>query len=187
MSMYKLEMQNVVHNLSCHATNSTSEILFCSSVPTNPVNTTLAKVVGSPTELYIQWEPPEEPNGIIVAYNVYCTEMIANDTQVLYSGSGSIPVTTSSGSGTMTAMPREQNDMPQYAILVVTNGTESEVFVEVLTPFTNYGCFITANTSVGEGTSSMIVTATTDESSKAYFLLYCMDKHKHTDYTDNYL
>ena len=135
------------------------------------MNTTVAKVVGSPTKLYIHWEPPEEPNGIVVAYNVYCTEVIANDTQVLYSGSGSIPVATSSGSGTMTAMPMEQNDMPDYAILVVTNGTESEVFVEDLTPFTNYGCFITANTSVGEGTSSMIVTETTDESSKAYFLL----------------
>ena len=165
-------MQNVGHNFVL--TNSTSEMLlflFCFSVPTNPVNTTVAKVVGSPTKLYIHWEPQEEPNGIVVAYNVYCTEVIANDTQVLYSGSGSIPVATSSGSGTMTAMPREQNDMPDYAILVVTNGTESEVFVEDLTPFTNYGCFITANKSVGEGTSSMIVTATTDESSKAYFLL----------------
>ena len=71
--------------------------------------------------------------------------------------------------------------MPDYAILVVTNGTESEAFVEDLTPFTNYGCFITANTSVGEGTSSIIVTATTVESSKA--VLY-MDTHKHTHYTD---
>ena len=170
--------------MSCHATNSTSEMLlflFCSSVPTNPVNTTLARVVGSPTELYIQWEPPQEPNGIILAYNVYCTEVTANDTQVLYSGSGSIPVATSSGSGTMTAIPGEQNDVPDYTNLVVTNGTESEVFVEDLTPFTNYGCFITANTSVGEGTSSMIVTATTDESSKAYILsVVCMDIYTHT-------
>ena len=145
------------------------------------MNTTLAKVVGSPTELYIQWKPPEQPNGIILVYNIYCTEVTANDTQVLYSGSGGIPVATSSGSGTITAMPGEQNDMPDYAILVVTNGTQSEAFVEDLTPFTDYGRFITANTSVGEGTSSIIVTATTDESSKA--VIY-MDICKHTHYTD---
>ena len=155
-------MQTVGHIFVLSFQNSTSEMLFCSSVPTNPVNTTLAKVVGSPTELHIQWKPPEQPNGIILVYNIYCTEVTANDTQVLYLGSGSILVATSSGSGMMTAMPN-------YAILVVTNATESEALLEDLTPFTNYGCFITANTSVGEGTSSMIVTATTDESSKAVF------------------
>ena len=55
---------------------------------------------------------------------------------------------------------------------VVTKGTELKAFVEDLTPFTNYGCFITANTSAGEGSSSRIVTATTDESSKIT-LEYC--------------
>lgn len=134
------------------------------------MNTTLARVDGSPTKLYIHWKPPEEPNGIIVAYSTYCKVMIANDVQQILGSasgiSGSTPITASSG---LTMSGEEESgfdDTSDYVISVVTNGTESKAFVEDLTPFTNYGCFITANTSVGEGSSSMIDTATTDESSK---------------------
>ena len=140
------------------------------------MNTTVAKVIGSPTKLYIQWKLPEEPNGIIVAYSIYCKEAIV-DAEILGSASGSIP--TSSGSGTLVAMSRveyELGDISDYTILVVSNGTQLEAFVEDLTPFTNYGCFITANTSAGEGSSSRIVTATTDESSEFIVLLQqCTD------------
>ena len=141
------------------------------------MNTTLARVIGSPTKLYIQWKPPEEPNGIIVAYSIYCKVMVVNDVQQILgsvSGSGSsesIPITASSG----LLMSEEVNglgDISDYAISVVTKGTELKAFVENLTPFTNYGCFITANTSAGEGSSSRIVTATTDESGKIT-LEYC--------------
>ena len=141
------------------------------------MNTTLARVIGSPTKLYIQWKPPEEPNGIIVAYSIYCKVMVVNDVQQILgsvSGSGSsesIPITASSG----LLMSEEVNglgDISDYAISVVTKGTELKAFVENLTPFTNYECFITANTSVGEGSSSRIVTATTDESGKIT-LEYC--------------
>ena len=141
------------------------------------MNTTLAQVIGSPTKLYIQWKPPEEPNGIIVAYSIYYKVMVVNDVQQILgsvSGSGSsesIPITASSG----LLMSEEVNglgDISDYAISVVTKGTELKAFVENLTPFTNYGCFITANTSAGEGSSSRIVTATTDESGKIT-LEYC--------------
>ena len=141
------------------------------------MNTTLARVIGSPTKLYIQWKPPEGPNGIIVAYSIYCKVMVVNDVQQILgsvSGSGSsesIPITASSG----LLMSEEVNglgDISDYAISVVTKGTELKAFVENLTPFTNYECFITANTSAGEGSSSRIVTATTDESSKIT-LEYC--------------
>ena len=141
------------------------------------MNTTLAQVIGSPTKLYIQWKPPEEPNGIIVAYSIYCKVMVVNDVQQILgsvSGSGSsesIPITASSG----LLMSEEVNglgDISDYAISVVTKGTELKAFVENLTPFTNYECFITANTSAGEGSSSRIVTSTTDESSKIT-LEYC--------------
>ena len=141
------------------------------------MNTTLARVIGSPTKLYIQWKPPEEPNGIIVAYSTYCKVMVVNDVQQILgsvSGSGSsesIPITASSG----LLMSKEVNglgDISDYAISVVTKGTELKAFVENLTPFTNYKCFITANTSAGEGSSSRIVTATTDESGKIT-LEYC--------------
>lgn len=128
------------------------------------MNTTLARVVGSPTELYIQWRIPEEPNGIIVAYKVYCKEIIVNDAQQIVGSASGSSIANSSESD-MSGKEDGPGDMVDYAILVVTNGTESEAFVENLTPFTNYGCFVTANTSVGEGNSSTILTATTDESS----------------------
>ena len=135
------------------------------------MNTTLAQVIGSPTKLYIQWKPPEEPNGIIVAYSIYCKVMVVNDVQQILgsvSGSGSsesILITATSGLPTS----GEENglgDISDCGNSVVTKGTELKTFVEDLTPFTNYGCSITANTSAGEGNSSRIVTATTDESSK---------------------
>ena len=138
------------------------------------MNITVARVVGSPTKLSIQWRLPEEPNGIVLAYNVYCKEAIPNEAEVLSSASGSIPFETNSGSGTLTAMSGGEDglgDISDYTIRVVSNGTQSEAFVEDLTPFTNYECFITANTSVGEGSSTKIVTATTDESSE--FIFYC--------------
>ena len=122
-----------------------------SSVPTEPVNATLARSIGFPTKLYIQWEPPEEPNGIILAYTVYCKQVMATD-----------------GEESFVATPD--------AIVAVTNGTQSAIHVDDLTPFTTYGCYITANTSVGEGESSIILRATTDESSKITWLskvVYC--------------
>ena len=141
------------------------------------MNITVARVVGSPTKLYIQWKLPEEPNGIVLAYSVYCKEAIIDDAEVLSSASGSILFSTSSGSGTLTAMSGGEDglgDISDYTILVVSNGTQSEAFVEDLTPFTNYECFITANTSVGEGSSSKIVTATTDESSESAAMCRCL-------------
>ena len=152
-------------------------LILCSSVPDKPVNTTVTKVIGSPSKLYIQWKPPEEPNGIIFAYSIYCKEAIIDDAEILGSASGSI--STSSGSATLAAMSRveyELGDISDYTFLVVSNGTQLKAFVEDLTPFTNYGCFITANTSVGEGSSSRIVTAITDESSEFIVLLQqCTD------------
>ena len=141
------------------------------------MNITVARVVGSPTKLSIQWRLPEEPNGIVLAYNVYCKEAIPNEAEVLSSGSGSSPFGSSSGSGTLTAMSEGEDglgDISDYTIRVVSNGTQSEAFVEDLTPFTNYECFITANTSVGEGSTSKIDTAITDESSESLFLTAAM-------------
>ena len=125
-----------------------------------------------PTRLYVQWEPPEEPNGIILAYTVYCKEVTATDGATpLESGSGSFLSTSGSGSAATTNIMSASGEetfvtTPDYAILVVANGTQSATHVDDLTPFTSYECFISANTSVGEGESSIIIRATTDESSK---------------------
>ena len=46
----------------------------------------------------------------------------------------------------------------------VVNGTTLAVtFNTGLNPYTQYSCYVTANTSTGEGTPSMIVSATTVE------------------------
>ena len=42
------------------------------SVP-SPVNMiVMMAVLGTPTHLTIQWNPPVEPNGELLAYSVYC-------------------------------------------------------------------------------------------------------------------
>lgn len=95
-------------------------------------------VPGDPYSLYLTWMPPTEPNGYIIQYNIYC-----QDFQL--------------GSGGPTMLPFWETS---------TSGSELNATVAGLTPFTNYECFVTANTSVGEGNSSNIEYQTTDEFSK---------------------
>ena len=105
-------------------------------------------VQGSPSQLQVSWDPPNQPNGLILSYNVYCYELTTNDG----SGSGS-------------------NDQILYPVdalrLVVIPGNVSEAIVSGLIPYTQYDCYVTANTSVGEGNISAVLSATTDESSKS--------------------
>ena len=49
---------------------------------------------------------------------------------------------------------------------VVNGTTQATLFTTGLTLYTQYNCYVTANTSVGEGTPSQIMTARTDQSSK---------------------
>ena len=55
------------------------------------------------------------------------------------------------------------NDSESVETLIVS-GTKSSAVVMELTPFTYYDCYVTANTSVGEGDPSTIQSAQTDES-----------------------
>ena len=50
-------------------------------------------------------------------------------------------------------------------------GNHSETIIHGLLPYTNYTCFVTANTSAGEGNPSMNLTAQTDETCKYKDLL----------------
>jgi hypothetical protein len=45
-------------------------------------------------------------------------------------------------------------------------GSEMNATVDSLEPFTNYGCYVSANTSIGEGDESATIFQTTDEFSK---------------------
>ena len=58
---------------------------------------------------------------------------------------------------------------------VVVPGSQLSAVVMNLTPYTYYDCYVTANTSVGEGNSSTVKSAQTDESGKSaiFELLIC--------------
>ena len=62
---------------------------------------------------------------------------------------------------------RENGTMDEFFITtVVSNGQATTVNISGLSPFTVYECFVTANTSAGEGDSSNVDTARTDEDGK---------------------
>ena len=109
-------------------------------------------VQGSPSQLQVFWDPPNQPNGLILSYNVYCYEITIND------GSGS-----GSGSENQILHPVDANDALQ---LMVFPGNVTEATVSGLIPYTQYNCYVTANTSVGEGNVIVVQSARTDESSK---------------------
>jgi len=109
---------------------------------------------------------------------VYCKlEIAINRATITKLGSSSFSSTSGSGSAALTNIMSGSGEenfaaqaTPDYAILVDTNGTQSATYVNDLIPFTTYECYITANTTVGEGESSVTLRATTDESSKVTWL-----------------
>ena len=106
-------------------------------------------VNGDPYSLRVSWLPPSVPNGYITHYNVYCQESLL----VMGSGGGMLALPTSLYFQTFTS---------------TVYGTELNATVTGLTPFTNYGCYVSANTTIGEGNNSFSVFQTTDEYSKAF-------------------
>lgn len=108
----------------------------------------------SPSQLYVTWAPPLEPNGVITAYKVYCSK---SDMYEEGSGSGYMYLTPFTEENTSTNVNISTSVVPSNA---------TEAIVSGLTPYTWYECYVTANTSVGEGSASHTVVARTDESSK---------------------
>ena len=109
-------------------------------VPSSPLNLSLSPVLGSPTKLTASWSAPIPKNGIITAYSVYCNTS-ANQ---LY--------------------PEQAIGSNVPTIRSVVNGTTLAVVISGLSPYTQYSCYVTANTSVGEGSPSTIVTVQTAQS-----------------------
>ena len=110
------------------------------AVPSSPLAFSLYTIPGSPTQLSASWSPPIPKNGIITAYTVYCNTSSSQAylDQVI---GPNMPTVRSVTSG---------------ASLVVT-------FTTGLKPYTQYDCYATANTSVGEGEPSQIVSKKTAE------------------------
>ena len=101
----------------------------------------------------VSWDLPTRPNGRITNYTVYCQEAQAE----IGSGDPSLIFPTMSLNTVFTnsAMGSNQNT-------IITG----------LTPFTNYSCYTTATTMIGEGTTSSLDYATTDEYSKLSVFLF---------------
>ena len=114
------------------------------AVPTYPRNLTLLPNLSSPTSLSASWSPPVPKNGIITGYTVYCNTSLNQ------------------------SFPEQVIGQNIPTIRLVTNGTtQFEIFSTGLDPYTMYCCYVTANTSVGEGSPSVIAIIRTAEWGKA--------------------
>ncbi len=118
-------------------------------MPSAPINLFASAVNGDPYSLYITWTKPSIPNGAISYYTVYCVERNSSTT--------SPPLTSSA-----------DIEVEEVDLIEVVPGISLNATVGGLVPFTEYGCFLSANTSIGEGNFSAIIYQTTDEYGKPY-------------------
>ena len=120
-------------------------ILFVSlhPVPSFPLNISLTNVSGSQPSLSATWSVPMPRNGNITGYTVYCNTSASQ------------------------AYPEQVIGQNSPTVRSVVNGTTLAVtFNTGLNPYTQYSCYVTANTSAGEGKPSVIVTTRTADGGK---------------------
>ena len=125
----------VMHNIIQH--------IIPHSAPIEPISLVTLTVDGDPYSLFLSWMPPLVPNGEIILYQVYCLE------SMYMLGSGGMPELFIPDSIADATVP--------------VPGSEQNATVTGLTPFTSYGCYVTAATAIGEGNASATVFQTTDE------------------------
>ena len=99
-------------------------------------------VPSDPYSLYIMWAQPETLNGIISQYTVYCAES-----------------STSSGDGL-------SPDIETGSDFVSASTNNTSLILTGLRPYSQYDCFISANTSAGESELSAMISAITEQSGK---------------------
>ena len=117
--------------------------LIVSTVPSSPLAVSVSNVSGSPNQLSVSWSSPVPKNGIIIAYTIYCNTSASQ------------------------AYPEQVIGPNVPTARSVVNGTTLAItFSTGLNSYTQYDCYVTANTSVGEGTQSPIITTKTSESGK---------------------
>ena len=114
--------------------------IFYFVAPSSPRNFSLSSVAGSPTQLTASWSVPIPRNGIITGYSVYCNTS-ANQTY-----------------------PEQMIGSNMATIRSAVNGTTLATTLTGLNPYTQYSCYVTANTSVGQGSPSTISTTQTTQS-----------------------
>ena len=117
------------------------------SVPTSPQHLSLSPILDL-NNLSANWSIPIPRNGIITGYTVYCNTSIDQ------------------------SYPEQVIGPNVPTIRSVVNGTTLAVtFNTGLSPYTQYCCYVTANTSAGEGHQSNVVTARTGETSEKQFII----------------
>ena len=114
--------------------------IFYFVAPSSPRNFSLSSVAGSPTQLSASWSVPIPRNGIISGYSVYCNTS-ANQTYPEQVIGSNVPTIRSA-----------------------VNGTTLATTLTGLNPYTQYSCYVTANTSVGQGIPSTISATQTTQS-----------------------
>ena len=114
------------------------------AVPSLPLNISLSSIAASPSQLSASWSVPIPRNGIITGYSVYCNTS-ANQTY-----------------------PEQMIGSNVPTIRSVVNGTTLAATLTGLSPYTQYSCYIAANTSVGQGSPSAILTALSAQSGNLY-------------------
>ena len=110
------------------------------TAPSSPQNFFLSPISGSATQLSASWSVPIPRNGIITGYSVYCNTS-ANQ-----------------------AYPEQMIGSNVPTIRSAVNGTTLATTLTGLNPYTQYSCYVTANTSVGEGNPSTTLTVQTIQS-----------------------
>ena len=113
--------------------------LCISTAPSMPLNFQLSAVTSS--VLMANWTPPSSPDGIVKGYTVYCT----------VSQNQTYPEQVPTGGSTYT---------------VFNETSQTSVYLSGLLPFTFYQCYVTANTSAGEGNPSDTNTTQTNQAGK---------------------
>ena len=108
----------------------------------------MSPVASSPSQLSASWSVPIPRNGIITGYSVYCNTS-ANQAYLEQVIGPNVPTIRS-----------------------VTNGTTLAVKLAGLSPYTQYICYVTANTSEGEGSPSVLSAGQTVEGSMVCALYY---------------
>ena len=118
------------------------------SVPSSPQHLSLSPILDHPTELSANWSVPKPRNGIITGYTVYCNTSIKQP------------------------YPEQVIGSNIATIKSVVNGTTLAVtFNTGLSPYTQYSCYVTANSSTGEGNHSDVVTERTGEASEKHLII----------------
>ena len=135
-------------NIHSHALNSNEQcnhhtflMFLFFTVPSSPQSFSLSPVAG---QLSASWSEPITKNGIITGYSVYCNTSANQSYQEQVIGSN-VPTIRS-----------------------VVNETTLAVMLTGLNPYTQYSCYVTANTSVGEGSPSVILTVQTAQSGNSF-------------------